>query len=345
MINTLTTYLTEGFALGLTLGTTCAATCGPMYMPYLMQKKHSVKESILNVFEISLGRFLSYIAFGMLAGGIGSAIGVILDRGWFSSLAYILFSVLLLLSAFRTHKKEKGCAVSKYSKFADRPFLFGVFTGISLCPSFFGAMTAAFDAGGVVGGASIFGSFFFGSSVFLLPFAIAGVAGNVKFFRKVATVASLLVAVYFIGKGTFGFVELTQQSMNRSPMSASNVVGAFDDTPLYILEHGKNSLQLIEAISEKKDGLVHRVTSTEALPEKCHILVDADFLENPIELRAPGRFVVVLPRNSGELSSQEYNSNIVEYLERYLFKRDDENGTFFNMASFLEKEGDHGTEG
>ena len=344
MISTLLHFLAEGFFLGLTLGTTCAATCGPMYMPYLMQREQSVSKSIINIFEISAGRFISYVTFGVFAGVLGSSVGMVIDRGWFSSVAYILFAVLLLISTFRTHQKHKGCSVSKWSKFADRPFLFGIMTGISLCPSFFGAMTAAFDAGGSIGGGAIFAGFFFGSSIFLMPFMLAGLAGNVKLFQKIAIYASVIVAAYFIGKGVIGLTELIQEHSKTSPISASNVVNAFDEQPLVIIDTTQGVEILTKTIAQARPGVTTLSADTLNLPMSGTILVAANYLDDPTLLRSPQRFVVVLPRNDGTLTDQQYALEMRDYLGKYLFKKDEIHGTFLNMAAFLEKNNQPTTE-
>jgi sulfite exporter TauE/SafE len=345
MITTVFKYLAEGFFLGLTLGTTCAATCGPMYMPYLMQRKQTVIKSIINILEISLGRFFSYIGFGILSGVIGGAMGIVLQRGWFVSVAYILFAVILLISTFRTHQKHKGCAVSKWSKFADRPFIFGVVTGVSLCPSFFGAMTAAFGAGadsggetftGAIAGASIFAGFFIGSTIFLMPFMIAGLAGNKRIFQKIAVIASVVVSAYFIGKGGMGLVNLVNESQRVSPTTAANVISAFDDTPLFIIDTTSGSDILRHAFDELRIGETVVVADTSQLTDSCIVFVAADYLEDPTLLRSSERFVVILPRNR-EFSDDQFAHQMVEYLQKYSFRKDEIHGTLFNMAEFLEK--------
>lgn len=336
IFSTIWKYLAEGFLLGLTLGTTCAATCGPMYMPYLMQREQSVGKSIINILEISAGRFVSYVSFGIMAGVLGSSINIILDRGWFVSVAYILFSILLLIETFRTHQKHKGCSVSKWSKFADRPILFGMLTGISLCPSFFGAMTAAFGAGGVVGGGSIFAGFFFGSSIFLMPFMIAGLAGNIKLFQKAAVIASVVVAAYFIGKGGMGLYEQYHKSNSRGgTYTSTDIVNALDSLPLIIIDTSASSLVLRDTLSLVRKGVTSIQADTNNLPVNCNILVGADYLDNPKKLRIKDRFVIILPRDT-VLSSENYASEIRLYLKKYMFKKDTINGTLFDMASFLD---------
>ena len=98
--------LVEGTILGLTTGTTCLITCTPIYLPYLISEDRKLGKSLLAVIEISAGRFFSYLAFGAIAGYAGAQIASI-NRELFTSIAYILLSIYLVLSAVRTNRKTK----------------------------------------------------------------------------------------------------------------------------------------------------------------------------------------------------------------------------------------------
>ncbi|MBN2829016.1 MAG: sulfite exporter TauE/SafE family protein, partial [Candidatus Cloacimonetes bacterium] len=136
--------LTEGFLLGLTTGTTCLVTCTPIYLPFIVAEKRSILRNLLKVMEISMGRFVSYLAFGAAAGYLGGSIAS-LDRTLFTGIAYILITIFMFLSFFRLTRKEKSCHIPKFVNFTRSAFLLGVFTGINFCPSFLIALSKAVD--------------------------------------------------------------------------------------------------------------------------------------------------------------------------------------------------------
>jgi sulfite exporter TauE/SafE len=189
--------LAEGLVLGLATGTSCLATCGPVYTPYLMQKGRSLIASLLVIGEISAGRFVSYLVVGALAGAFGQSITEE-KRIPLTIAAYLLFSVFLIIASIRSSRKEAYCAAGKWYSFVERPFLLGILTGINLCPPFLLALARTVSNTGVLSGMLFFTAFFIGTTFFLLPLTVAGMAGRQPAFRRFARIASIAVAVWFI---------------------------------------------------------------------------------------------------------------------------------------------------
>ena len=100
-------YLVEGLVLGLATGPICIATCGPVYAPFLMQKSRTTLRSIVTLLQITAGRFVTYLIIGLAAGALGTQIAS-LPKVWFTAIAYVLFSVVLVISAIRTGKCDEG---------------------------------------------------------------------------------------------------------------------------------------------------------------------------------------------------------------------------------------------
>ena len=200
------TTLIEGFFLGLATGSTCLVTCTPIYLPYLLTEERNFSKSLLTILEISAGRFFSYLTFGALAGFAGTQIATI-NRSLFTSIAYILLSIYLVLSAVRTHKKAKKCHIPKATMFTKSAFILGILTGINFCPSFLIALSKAVDLGGVFDGINLFLGFFFGTTLFLIPIAFAGGLSKIKEMGGVAKIASILIAVWFTFIGVKGLVK------------------------------------------------------------------------------------------------------------------------------------------
>ncbi len=203
--------LLEGLILGFSTGTICLVTCTPIYLPYLLTEERKLIKSLLTVGEISLGRFFSYLAFGALAGFAGAKISSI-NRELFTSIAYILLSIYLILSAVRTRQKSKKCHIPKITKFTKRAFLLGVLTGINFCPAFLIALSKAVNLGGAISGMLLFLGFFFGTTVFLIPLAFVGLLSKIKEMKIIAQLASVLIGIWFIFTGIKGIVHWNEHN-------------------------------------------------------------------------------------------------------------------------------------
>lgn len=236
--------LLEGFFLGLSTGTICLVTCTPIYLPYLLTEKRKLSKSLYAVFQISIGRFFSYATFGAAAGFTGSIISSI-NRSLFTAIAYILLSFYLILSTVRTHKKHKSCSIPKYTRFTKNAILLGVFTGINFCPAFLIALSKSVDLGGTLSGMLLFIGFFFGTSIFLIPLAFAGLLTKVKNMTNLARIASILIAIWFSyagGVGLYKYFTKTTYKMKDN----KRVVTAFDKhNNLYIITNQENKKYFI----------------------------------------------------------------------------------------------------
>lgn len=195
--------LADGLSLGLATGVSCLASCGPVYAAYLFSEQRSVKQSFQVILALILGRFSSYALFGALVGQIGGSVppGIRIPVTYSG---YILFSVFLILSIVRVNRKCGGCQVSRWVKFTGSPFLLGILTGFSICPAFLIALTRAFDVAGPLAGALLFIGFFFGTTVYILPFSFFGLFTKKKWFTTVARIMAIFVSVYFLVTGIRG---------------------------------------------------------------------------------------------------------------------------------------------
>lgn len=192
--------LLEGFLLGLSTGSICLLTCSPIYLPYLISEDRSLKKSFGKVMEISAGRFLAYLAFGAMAGWLGSYVPQ-QQRTLFTGISYILLSVFLVVNALRTHRSEKKCKIPGWMKFSQSAFMLGIFTGVNFCPSFLIALTKSIDLGGAVSGVLLFMGFFVGTTLFLLPMTFTALLTTMGPIKKLARYASIFIAAWFIWQG------------------------------------------------------------------------------------------------------------------------------------------------
>ncbi len=328
--------LVSGFTLGLLTGTTCFATCGPIYTPFLMQRKLNLFQSFFMILEISAGRFVSYILFGMAAGLLGKSIGSFGEhKAVFTSIAYVAFSVMLILSAFNTRQNEKGCAISKWGKFANAPFLLGVVTGINFCPSFLIALTDAVNLNGPLSGAVLFFGFYMGTNIYLLPLSIFGVMGNQKVFRKIAMVASIIVGSYFIFKAGDSIYKLV--TTKKEPVGRAKIMSVLDDTPLFILKNESENVDtLTSTLRSNRKGNVTISISSDSFTDSCYIIVSPGYdslgVKKAKSYLKPNRFVILIPETDSTGFSSQYSANIVKYFDKYYFKKDTIHGTFMNMS-------------
>ena len=232
--------LIEGTILGLTTGTACLVTCSPIYLPYLISEDRKLSKSLLTVLEISAGRFVSYLAFGAIAGYTGAQIASV-NRELFTSIAYILLSVYLVLSAVRTTNKAKSCHIPKMARFTKSAFILGILTGINFCPSFLIALSKAVDLSGALSGMMLFLGFFFGTSIFLIPLAFIGQISKVSRMKLIARYASILVAIWFTFSGVKGLAHYYKhKKLDAQP---ARLVEAFNpNIPLAVIASEENSL-------------------------------------------------------------------------------------------------------
>lgn len=189
--------LTQGFLLGLATGTTCLATCGPVYAPYLMQYDRTLAKSLLAILELSAGRFISYLVVGAAAGLLGRQVDFE-GKGLITAAGYSLFSIFLLVAAFRTYRRDCYCFTGRWAGIIDRPLVLGILTGINICPPFLLALTKAFSGSGPAAGMTLFAAFFVGTSIWLLPIAAFGLLGKQRLFRSIARWGAVAVSVWFL---------------------------------------------------------------------------------------------------------------------------------------------------
>ncbi|MDP8232898.1 MAG: sulfite exporter TauE/SafE family protein [Candidatus Zophobacter franzmannii] len=270
--------LAEGFILGLTTGTVCLVSCTPIYLPFIVSEKRSIGKNLYKVFEISAGRFFSYLAFGAMAGWLGGNIAAI-DRTLFTGIAYILLTVFMLLSFFRLTRKDKSCHIPKFVNVTKSAFLLGVFTGINFCPSFLIALSKAVDLAGPISGVMLFLGFFFGTSLFLLPLAFTGFLSHLKIMKVIARYASIAVALYFLYSGVNKIIHYTHSLQARiiDPISEEYEIKVFApnfDSPFYST--------LIDSLTNiKGDGFEKVITSKLTEEHLSHIHVGTIILIDP----------------------------------------------------------------
>lgn len=318
--------LIEGSTLGLATGHICLATCGPVYAPFLVQKERTLKRQFLTVLEISLGRFIMYLLVGAAAGAFGRQIAGI-QREYFSFTAYILFSLYLVISALRSHQCEGGCAVGKWNRFAEWPFLLGILTGINICPSFLLAFSRSFTVSGPFAGMLFFAAFFAGTSIFLVPLSFVGLLGYKRHFRTVARVAAVGVAAWFISNAGVIGIRLAKPFFDKRP-----VISLMDEHPMYVaFADPERACFFASELAKHRDGpVILADTLIAADAGYYYVLTDTNMLADTTTgapFRKAGVFVTVV--GDKYITGPDSVGTVVAFLEGYHFLFDTKKGDLF----------------
>jgi hypothetical protein len=270
--------------------------------------------------------------FGVAAGFLGRQIAE-LNRSYFTAIAYCVFSVMLFLSAFRANRREKGCTLPAWGRFADSPFLLGVATGINYCPSFLIALTRAIDLSGPLSGGLLFSAFFLGTSIFLVPLFVFGVLGNKKVLRLAGQVSAVLVGTWFITQAVVFFVKAAAPQP-RHDGTASDIVTLLDSTRAAVLTTDTAAFVLLTNMLRKnRPGPVVFACDTAALRGSDNVFADRNWPARTgisfESLKRPGRFVFVLPAHEGSID-ESYSGRLIGFLEKYSFRKSAKDAVLFS---------------
>ena len=196
----------RGLLLGLASGTACLASCAPALTPFILAQGQSLGHNFRLLAQFLLGRLAGYLVFAILAWSAGLALGA----GRIGHLVpigtvYILLGGLLAL--YGCLPARETCAAGLATRLQARltgshsvvmPVLLGFLTGVNLCPPFLLALTEAARAGSLAGSLWFFATFFLGTSLFFIPFPLAGLLNRHGAVRLVARLTSGVLGVYYL---------------------------------------------------------------------------------------------------------------------------------------------------
>ncbi len=314
----------EGFGAGLTLGlatgTACLASCGPIYASYIMAEKRTGLQPLWVILKLNGGRFIAYATFGAIVGMLGGAIPVTV-RIPLALIGYILFSLYLLLSVVRVRKTCTGCNTGKVLKITRSPFLLGILTGFSVCPSFLIALTGAFGSSGPVNGMMLFIGFFAGTTVYMLPFALFGLLTMKDWITKAARMIAVVVAIYFGAMGIRGLVTwITRPSLrsqfDQTVVETANVSDA-DSINIFSVEDA-DTLYIISFNDDEDDMGSQLATDMNAgvlPPIKVLIMDQNSWLETVGSI--PGLSAVIVPHwidDRSGIETVQWQDTLTQYL-------------------------------
>lgn len=199
----------QGFLLGISNSATCVASCAPVMLPYLISDGKTVWKNLLDLAFFLSGRLTGYISFAILAWFTGK---VLLNnpivRGRFIGIAFIALSVTMII--YNLKGKHQKCRYQSAAKSLNNilqpktwyyPYIFGLLTGVNICPPFLMVFTGAMDSSSLLGSIFFFLTFFIGTSIFFIPLSLVGSLKNKPEFKTVGELSLYIIAVYYLYRG------------------------------------------------------------------------------------------------------------------------------------------------
>ncbi|HEY9060357.1 MAG TPA: sulfite exporter TauE/SafE family protein [Pseudobacteroides sp.] len=196
----------NGFFLGLANGTVCLAYCSPVLVPYLLAEGNNIRFNFLHMGQFLLGRFVGYTIFGIMS-WIASQLllSKLQDSSIVFGILYLLFAVMMFF--YGLSNTHKNCSAKKMNGFTAKlsnrmpflvPFIFGLITGINLCPPLLLVFTEAMSKSSLVNSLLFFITFFAGTMIYFIPLPLLGLFSNFKHLKTIGKMAALLMSFYYL---------------------------------------------------------------------------------------------------------------------------------------------------
>jgi sulfite exporter TauE/SafE len=202
----------KGFMLGLASGTVCVVYCGPVLIPYLLSIGQNVLNNLLTILYFMAGRLAGYLLFAAAAWAAGMVVvGNLTNQGAVFGVIYIALAILLIFYGFRSSASD--CSGRRAKFLSEKlnvknqvvfPAILGFLTGLNLCPPFLLAFAEAARTGTLWRSLLFFTAFFVGTSVYILPLAVLGLARQIEALRYVGRLAAGVVGMFYLYLGIFG---------------------------------------------------------------------------------------------------------------------------------------------
>ena len=200
----------EAFLLGLSNGAICLAYCAPVLVPCLMggMGASGLKSDSIVVLRFLAGRMVGYIAFGVVAWGLGHSLARMASlQEPIVGCCFLILSIFLAL--YGLSGREHTCVHSRVTTLTLRigasphllPSLAGLVSGLNFCPPFLIALLAASRPGTLQGSLFFFLAFFAGTSLFFIPVPFVGVLRRFPSARIVGKMAAGIMGLYYAYTG------------------------------------------------------------------------------------------------------------------------------------------------
>lgn len=198
----------EALLLGLSTGAYCLFSCAPVVTPLFMSVEPEKKYSYRMVTLFLSGRLSGYLIFGILSGITGGLLNNSLNPKYnviFGSVVSLIIGAILILSGLKFQLPK--LSICKYLYKLTNPvkgaYIFGLFTGVNVCPPFIGAATRVINNGGIMYGLLFFLIFFIATSLYFLPYlGVSFLTKKIEPLKEIARFSMLIIGFYiFVYRG------------------------------------------------------------------------------------------------------------------------------------------------
>lgn len=202
--------LLSGLLLGLANGGACLATCAAVLVPLFLGEGRRVSENGSLLARFMAGRLVGYLLFAVLAWAANWLIlrDPALRTPVFAASYFILAGMML---AYGAGKLRLSCAVPTRQVRVQMgkipalrpliPALFGLLTGLNLCPPFLLAFTNAALNGTLLGSLGFFLAFFAGTSVYMIPVPFVGAFRKTTALQTIGKFSAVIMSFYYVFSG------------------------------------------------------------------------------------------------------------------------------------------------
>jgi len=174
-----------------------------------MGEGQSIRQNGLLLARFLSGRLLGYLLTGLLAGIFGFLIAAQTPyRGLIFGGAYMILAILLIIYGFADIRTI--CAAERSNDFIKKvaapfpsllPLLFGLFTGLALCPPFLLAIVNAAESASIWGSILFFMMFFLGTTIYFIPLPFIGAFRRLRVLQTVGKFAAGIIGFYYFYLG------------------------------------------------------------------------------------------------------------------------------------------------
>jgi len=207
-------FFANGFMLGIASGGTCLATCAPVLVPYLLGEGKSTRANVVSVGGFLGGRLVGYMLFAVLAWLTHSMLVEDLPRQrGVLGVATIVLALVLIVYGFGS--REHSCRPAFLCRVTGKlervnplwiPVGLGLLTGVNVCPPFLLALVTAAGLSQLWQSLVFFAGFFVGTSIYLAPLPMIGLAGRYERIRTIGRLATGVVGLFYLYSGVVSLV-------------------------------------------------------------------------------------------------------------------------------------------
>lgn len=203
-MNNMANPLLNGFLLGLATGPLCMSTCFPVLLSVTMGESEGTRSQTSWLFmgNFIAGRFVAYLAMGLIVGYFGSRLGG-LGRTIGTVSWIVLAAILVAYGLGISFGHLRMCAVTaRFAKKRYFPLILGALTGLNICPPFLLAITFSLERSvDPLFGILFFFAFFCATTIFILPAGLVSYVPRHDILSRIGKAAAVVAGIVFMYQG------------------------------------------------------------------------------------------------------------------------------------------------